>query len=273
MHWTEKLKNPGLDPLIMGILNVTPDSFSDGGRFRQKDAIRFRIEQMVLAGVDLLDIGGESTRPGASFVSVDEELDRVLPAIEIARTEFSVPVSVDTYKTEVMGASIELGVDMINDVNALQAKGALELLSNSDAYVCLMHKQGTPETMQASPVYQDVVADVMGFLSDRARRCENSGIERKRIVLDPGFGFGKTLQHNVELFTHLEKILSLGYPLLVGVSRKRMIGELLGDRPVDDRVIGSVTAAVLSAQKGAKIIRVHDVPETIQAIEIMKSLS
>ncbi|WP_373019874.1 dihydropteroate synthase [Thiomicrorhabdus sp.] len=259
-------------PLVMGILNVTPDSFSDGGRFSTKDAIQHQIEEMVCSGVNIIDIGGESTRPGAAFVSVDEELDRVMPAIELVRANSDVAISIDTYKTEVMAEVINRRVDLINDVNALLAEGALELVARSDIPVCLMHKQGTPETMQAAPVYNDVVEEVMGFLKARVAACEEAGIRREDILLDPGFGFGKTLTHNTDLFRALERFTKLSYPVLVGVSRKTMIGALLGDVPVGERMVGSVAAALVAAHKGAAIVRVHDVKETVQALKVARQL-
>ncbi|AZR83233.1 dihydropteroate synthase [Thiomicrospira sp. S5] len=257
----------------MGVLNVTPDSFSDGGRFVSKDAVRRQVDAMVAAGADMIDIGGESTRPGAPEVSLQEELDRVLPAMEWVKSHCDAYVSVDTYKPQVMKESIAFSVDMINDINALESDGAVELVADSGVAVCLMHKKGTPKNMQANPVYENgVFNEVFKYLAARADACVQQGVKPEAITLDPGFGFGKTLTHNIELFERLEMFSELQYPLLVGVSRKRMIGELLGDVPVDERVIGSVAAASLAALKGAKILRVHDVAETVQALKVTMAL-
>lgn len=263
-------------PLVMGILNVTPDSFSDGGLFTSKDAIVTQIESMVAAGVDIIDVGGESTRPGASPVSLEVELERVLPVIDLIKAVSDVAISIDTYKTEVMQESIGRGVDMINDVNALQSVGAIEVVANANIPVCLMHKKGTPLNMQAAPEYQDVVSEVTEFLVSRAQVCERSGVLPQNIILDPGFGFGKTLEHNVALFKDLKNLVLLPYPVLVGVSRKRMIGRLAAlseaEIGVDDRLCGSVSASIVAASKGAKIIRVHDVLETVQALRVAAAL-
>lgn len=272
MTFFEKLLNNQSRPMVMGILNVTPDSFSDGGLYQDLTAARQQIEKMVEAGVDIIDVGGESTRPGAHKVGLQQELDRVLPVVELIRTEFSVAVSLDSYKTEVMRESIALGVDLINDVNALRSPGALEVVADSGVGVCLMHKKGDSQTMQQAPHYKDVVAEVKQFLSERVDVCQKAGIKSDRILLDPGFGFGKNLSHNVKLFHHLQDFVSLGYPVLAGVSRKRMIGELLGGLATEERVVGSVVAALLSTLKGVKLLRVHDVPETVQAIKIAQSL-
>lgn len=274
MTLIEKMHDPGLEmPLVMGILNVTPDSFSDGGQFVSKEAVLRQVDSMVAAGVDIIDIGGESTRPGAPEVSQQEELDRVLPAIELVKSHCEAYVSVDTYKPQVMKESLSLKVDMINDINALESDGALDLVADSGVAVCLMHKKGTPKNMQANPVYENgVFNEVFKYLAARADEAVQHGVKREAIVLDPGFGFGKILTHNVELFERLEMFSELQYPVLVGVSRKRMIGELLGDVPVGERMIGSVAAASLAALKGAKIIRVHDVTETVQALKVTMAL-
>lgn len=273
MKFIEKIHSAELDrPLVMSILNVTPDSFSDGGKYTVLDKIKSRVEDMQEAGVDIVDIGGESTRPGAELVSLDEELDRVLPVVEWVKSESGLAISVDTYKTEVMRESISLGVDLINDINALQSDGAQDLLAESDVAVCLMHKQGESQNMQENPVYQNVFEDVFDFLALRAKSCEESGIRFENILLDPGFGFGKSLAHNVKLFEQLEDFSALNYPLLVGVSRKRMIGELLGGVPVEKRLIGSVSAAIVAAMKGARVIRVHDYEESIEALKVMYAL-
>lgn len=263
-------------PLVMGILNVTPDSFSDGGSFTNKQALVSQICSMLEAGVDIIDVGGESTRPGATPVSLSEELERVLPVVALIRSMSDVAISIDTYKPQVMEAVIEQGVDLINDVNALQAPGAIEVVSKVSIPVCLMHKKGDPLTMQQKPTYQNVVAEVRAFLLKRAQLCEQAGVDRSNILLDPGFGFGKTLEHNVTLFKSLQLFSELPYPLLVGVSRKKMIGSLSEKNGVslsaEDRVYGSVGAAIVAAKQGAKIIRVHDVPQTIQALSVATAL-
>lgn len=263
-------------PMVMGILNVTPDSFSDGGQFTSLDKMKSHVESMVEAGVDIIDVGGESTRPGAQSVGLQEELDRVLPIIEWVAGEQDVLLSVDTYKPEVMSEAIKFGVDLVNDVNALQADGAIELVADSKVSVCLMHKQGDPATMQANPEYEDVVLEVSEFLQQRAQACLQAGISKDRIVLDPGFGFGKALQHNIRLFEEMDRLIGLEYPLLVGVSRKKMIGQLLAEageeQVVEQRIVGSVAAAILASMKGANILRVHDVKETVQAVKVMQAL-
>lgn len=272
-RWRQFLDGIALEsPLIMGILNVTPDSFSDGGQFQQLEAAQKQAEQMLVSGADIIDVGGESTRPGANPVSLQEELDRVLPVIELLKKELGAVVSVDTYKPEVMQAAIALGVDMVNDVNALQAEGALELVVKHQVPVCLMHKQGTPAQMQQSPQYESVVDEVIAFLQQRAEVCEQAGLGKSKIILDPGFGFGKTIVHNIELFEELDQLIMLKYPVLVGVSRKSMIGQLMGNVPPEERMLGSVTAAVIAALKGAQLLRVHDVKETRQALDVALTL-
>lgn len=272
-RWRQFLDGIALEsPLIMGILNVTPDSFSDGGQFQQLEAAQKQAEQMLASGADIIDVGGESTRPGANPVSLQQELDRVLPVIELLKKELGAVVSVDTYKPEVMQAAIALGVDMVNDVNALQAEGALELVVKHQVPVCLMHKQGTPAQMQQSPQYESVVDEVIAFLQQRAEVCEQAGLGKSKIILDPGFGFGKTIVHNIELFEELDQLIMLKYPVLVGVSRKSMIGQLMGNVPPEERMLGSVTAAVIAALKGAQLLRVHDVKETRQALDVALTL-
>ncbi len=256
----------------MGILNLTPDSFSDGGRFLGRDAALRHAMQMVEEGAGIIDIGGESTRPGAQPVSVEQELDRVVPVIETLAGEVSVPISVDTLKPSVMRDAVAAGAGLINDVMALQAPGAIETVAELQVPVCLMHMQGEPRTMQQQPHYEDVVAEVRDFLSQRVAACEAGGIRRERIVLDPGFGFGKTLAHNLSLLKHLADLDALGLPLLVGISRKSMIGSLLGDAPVDQRVTGSVAAAVVAVMQGAAIIRAHDVKQTVEALQIASAV-
>lgn len=255
-------------PIVMGVLNVTPDSFSDGGRFLEREAALQRAQAMAGEGAALIDVGGESTRPDSRPVSVQEELDRVVPVVERLAATLNVPVSVDTSKPEVMREALRAGAGMINDVRALQISGALEVLADyPDAAICLMHMQGTPTTMQHAPRYDDVVAEVGDFLAGRMRACEAAGIRRGRIVVDPGFGFGKTLAHNLLLLRHLDQLLILGAPILVGLSRKSTIGTLL-DLPIDRRVFGSVAAAVIAAWQGARIIRAHDVEATVQALKV-----
>lgn len=255
-------------PRVMGILNLTPDSFSDGGRFLARDDALRHAEQMLADGAAIIDIGGESTRPGAQPVSLEQELDRVVPVIQALAGEIPVPISVDTFKPEVMREAVAAGAGMINDILALQSPGALQAVADTAVPVCLMHMQGEPRTMQADPQYEDVVADVLRFLTQRRDACLAAGIRRDRILLDPGFGFGKTLEHNYTLLKHLDQFSSLETPILVGISRKSMIGALLGGVPVDQRVQGSVAAAVVAVMQGAAIIRAHDVRETVDALKV-----
>ena len=258
-------------PRVMGILNITPDSFSDGGAFMRRDAAVAHARAMVEAGADLIDIGGESTRPGARAVSVQEELDRVIPVIEALAGEMSVSISIDTGKAEVMIAAAEAGAGLINDVRALREPGALEAAARTGLPVCLMHMQGRPQTMQAAPRYADVVSEVLAFLLERVSVCEAAGIDRAGIVLDPGFGFGKTLEHNLALFRALPEFVATGLPVLVGVSRKSMISAITGSG-VDRRLGGSLAMAVLAAQAGVSILRVHDVFETVQAVKVTRAV-
>jgi len=262
---------PGM-PLVMGILNVTPDSFSDGGQFIQQQQIEKQVLSMLDEGVDILDIGGESTRPGADKVTLELELERVLPVIEWISERFDVPVSIDTYKTEVMKQAVAAGAVIVNDVNALLEEGAVEFVAQAGVTTCLMHKKGSPKDMQSAPNYGDVVAEICQFLLERAKVCEQAGVDRNKIILDPGFGFGKTLKHNSELFAELSDLVDTGYPVLVGVSRKRMIGEVLNDAPVEKRLHGSVAAAVLAGMKGARIVRVHDVGPTVESLKVVSRL-
>ena len=257
---------------VMGILNVTPDSFSDGGDFATREAALRHARQMVADGADLIDVGGESTRPGAPPVSVAEELDRVIPVIEALAGELAVPVSVDTSKPEVMRAAVAAGASLINDVAALRRPGALAAAAALGVPVCLMHMQGEPGTMQQDPAYGDVVAEVAAFLAGRLAACEAAGIPRERLLVDPGFGFGKTLAHNLALLRGLPRLASLGAPVLAGLSRKSMIGALLGGVPVGERLHGSVAAAVLAVERGAAIVRVHDVGPTVQALRIVAAV-
>ncbi len=258
-------------PLVMGIVNVTPDSFSDGGRHASAAQAIAHARKLLEDGADILDIGGESTRPGAAEVSVQEELDRVLPVIEGLHGA-GVPLSIDTWKPEVMRAALAAGACMVNDVNALLAEGALAAVAQSDAAVCLMHKQGTPQTMQQQPEYRDVVAEVSAFLQERIRASEAAGIARERICIDPGFGFGKTLEHNLALLRGIPQLMSLGVPLLAGLSRKSMLGAITG-RGVDERLAASVASAMLAVQQGAAIVRVHDVRETVDALKILNAMN
>ena len=257
---------------VMGILNVTPDSFSDGGRFDQVDAALRHALQMEKDGACVIDIGGESTRPGAIPVPLDEELHRVIPVIERIRANSDVAISIDTSKPALMQAAVDAGATMVNDVNALQAEGAIEVCAALDIPVCLMHKQGTPQTMQDKPRYGDVVDEVKQYLQLRAQRCIEAGLSKENIVLDPGFGFGKTLENNLSLLKEMQQFCALEYPVLVGVSRKSMFGMLLG-REVDQRLIGSVSAVVLAYQKGARFFRVHDVAETCDALKLCEAVA
>jgi dihydropteroate synthase len=254
-------------PVVMGILNITPDSFSDGGLHLLPETALRQAEQMLTDGATILDIGGESTRPGAAAVSLQQELDRVVPVIEVIRQRFDCVISVDTSKADVMSAAVKAGADMINDVQALQGDGTLASAAELNVPVCLMHMQGEPRTMQLQPHYDDVVADVVKFLQRRALDCQFAGIAKNQIILDPGFGFGKTLSHNYQLLAALEQLVKLGYPVLAGMSRKSMIGQLL-DVPLSQRLAGSLACATIAALQGARIIRVHDVKETVQAVQV-----
>jgi dihydropteroate synthase len=254
-------------PVVMGVLNVTADSFSDGGRFRNLDAARAHGRAMVAAGAAIIDVGGESTRPGADPVSLKEELDRVVPVIEALRREVDAVISIDTMKPEVMRTAVAAGAGLVNDVLALQAPGALEAVAATNAAVCLMHMQGTPRNMQSAPRYTDVVTEVGAFLRARADACVAAGVGADRIALDPGFGFGKTLQHNLALLAGLPGLAAGKFPLLVGLSRKSMLGKLLG-RPVEQRLAGSLALATIATLHGARIIRCHDVAETCDAVTV-----
>ncbi|HEX6929385.1 MAG TPA: dihydropteroate synthase [Gammaproteobacteria bacterium] len=251
----------------MGVLNVTPDSFSDGGRFLDKAAALAHARRMIDEGADFIDIGGESTRPGAEPVSIDAELHRVIPVIEALCGHIDRTISIDTSKPEVMRAAASAGAGFINDVNALRSPGALDAAAELGLPVCLMHMKGEPRSMQLNPQYTDVVREVRDFLLERARAAESAGLRKENIFIDPGFGFGKTLEHNLALLRCLESFTATGYPVLVGMSRKSMVGALL-DTPVDDRVFGSVTLAAIAAMKGAAVIRVHDVKPTRDALKV-----
>ncbi|HSI44730.1 MAG TPA: dihydropteroate synthase [Methylophilus sp.] len=259
-------------PKVMGILNVTPDSFSDGGQYTHTESAVAHALTLIEDGADVLDIGGESTRPNAKPVPLQEELQRVIPVIEaLVAHNIPVPISIDTYKPAVMRAAITAGASIVNDVRALQERGALEVVTKSHAGVCLMHMQGTPQTMQDHPYYDDVVAEVKDFLRARRDVCLAAGISNDRILLDPGFGFGKTRAHNIALAKALAELLALDCPLLVGLSRKSVLGQVTGN-DVDARLYASVAAAVVSAMQGAHLLRVHDVKATVEALKVVTAL-
>jgi dihydropteroate synthase len=257
--------------LVMGIVNITPDSFFDGGQHLQRDTALAHAQQLIADGANMLDIGGESTRPGAKPISVQEELDRVLPVIEALRGA-PVPISIDTFKSEVMQAAIAAGAQMVNDINALQDAAAMNAVAASDVAVCLMHKQGNPQSMQEQPHYQNVVIEVSSFLRERIAAAEAAGIQRERILIDPGFGFGKTLEHNLALLRGLTKLTKLGVPVLVGLSRKSMLGALTGQE-VAQRLPASIAAALIAVQRGVAIVRVHDVRETVDALKVWNAVN
>jgi len=258
-------------PKVMGILNVTPDSFSDGGRYTVVENALRHAEGMVNAGAAIIDVGGESTRPGAPAVSEAEELDRVVPVVEAIARELDVVISLDTSTPAVMREGARAGAGLINDVRSLRRSGALEAAAASDLAICLMHMQGEPSTMQQAPVYTDVAGEVGAFLAEQVRRCEAAGIARERLVLDPGYGFAKTLEHNLELFKRQAELLAFGLPLLVGVSRKSMIGAVTG-QPVEGRLAGGLALAALALVKGAQILRVHDVAETVDVVKMITAV-
>jgi len=257
-------------PQVMGILNVTPDSFSDGGRHNSLDLALRHAEVMINAGATLLDIGGESTRPGAAEVSEDEELARVVPVVEAIARRFDVWISVDTSKAIVIREAARAGMHLINDIRSLQEPGALQAAAETGLPVCLMHMQGQPKTMQHSPKYEDVVTEVAEYFFEQIARCENAGIPKSKLLLDPGFGFGKNLNHNYQLLARLAEFHHFGLPLLVGMSRKSMVGQLLHVSP-EQRVTGSVACAVIAAMQGAQIVRVHDVKETVEAMRVVEA--
>jgi len=259
------------EPCVMGVLNVTPDSFSDGGRYAGTAAAVERGVAMAGEGAAIIDVGGESTRPGAADVDVDEELARVVPVIEQLVVRVAVPISVDTSKPEVMRAAIAAGASLVNDVKALQAPGALEAVAGTGAAVCLMHMQGEPRTMQVAPSYADVVADVRRFLATRVEACLAAGIGRERICVDPGIGFGKSAEHNLALLAAIDRLAEPGLPVLIGVSRKSLVGIITG-RPPEGRLAGSVAFAALAVMGGAAIIRAHDVAETLDAVKVASAL-
>ena len=255
----------------MGIVNVTPDSFSDGGRYASSQLAVEHALQLVAEGADILDIGGESTRPNAVPVSLDEELSRVIPVIERLAKEVDVPLSIDTYKPQVMREAVNAGAAIINDVRGLQEPGALAVAAEGNAGVCLMHMKGTPQTMQQDPVYEDVVQEVKSFLQERMDAALEAGIAAERIVLDPGFGFGKRTVHNIALLNALPELLELGRPMLVGLSRKSVLGQIIGS-DVDQRLHASLAASVISAMKGGRIVRVHDVKATVDALKVVNAV-
>ena len=258
-------------PLVMGILNATPDSFSDGGKFRTATDAIAQAELMIKSGADIIDIGGESTRPGATPVALQEELDRVLPVIE-ALKNCGVALSIDTYKAETMRQALRAGVDCVNDIWALRQEGAINsVLESSDCGIVLMHMQRDPVTMQFNPEYKDVVTEVIAFLQERTDRLMDVGIDKDRIAIDPGFGFGKSLEHNLQMLAHFDLFLKLNYPVLAGVSRKSMLGKVTG-KETNERVAASIAAAVMAADRGAKIVRAHDVSETVDALKLWEAV-
>lgn len=258
-------------PVVMGILNATPDSFSDGGKFRTAQDAIAQAELMIANGVDLIDIGGESTRPGAQPVELQEELDRVLPVIE-ALKDCGVPLSIDTYKAETMRQALRAGVDCVNDIWALRQEGAVDaVLESSNCGIVLMHMQRDPQTMQFNPEYHDVIAQVMQFLKERAELLKTKGVEGNRIAIDPGFGFGKSLEHNLTMLSNFKQFSQLGYAVLAGISRKSMLGKLTG-KDTHERLAPSVAAAIMAADRGARIVRVHDVPETVDALKLWEAI-
>ncbi len=258
-------------PLIMGVVNVTPDSFSDGGRFLDTERAIAHAAQLIEEGADILDVGGESTRPGAAPVGAQEEADRVLPVLE-ALADAGVPISIDTRHAQLMRAALERGASMINDIQALTGPGALDAVRESDCAICLMHMQGEPGTMQMAPAYTDVVSEVQEFLRTRIDACIDAGIARERLVIDPGIGFGKTARHNLELLRGLCRLSELCLPILIGLSRKALLGRITG-RDVNNRLAGSVSAAVLAAERGAAIVRVHDVAATRDALLVLRAVT
>ncbi|MDO9796662.1 dihydropteroate synthase [Glaesserella parasuis] len=259
-------------PQIMGILNFTPDSFSDSGKFFTLDKALFQVEKMLNDGADIIDIGGESTRSNAEIVTLEQELERVVPLVEAVRKRFDCLISVDSSKAEVFRQSALVGADILNDIRALQEPNALETAVELGLPVCLMHMQGTPQNMQQNPEYDDVVEEVADFLNQRIFACTMAGIPKEHIILDVGFGFGKTVQHNYQLLKHLNAFVASGYPVLAGLSRKSMIGNVI-NKPVDQRVAGSVAGALLAVQNGAKIVRVHDVAETADALKVWQAMN
>lgn len=267
-----KANNKSLDlsrPHVMAILNVTPDSFSDGGKYHSIDLAMAQVEKMIAAGVSIIDVGGESTRPGAPEVSLEEELKRVIPVVQAIREKYDVWISVDTSKAEVMRQSVAAGADLINDIRSLTEPGALEVAAKANVPVCIMHMKGQPKTMQQNPQYNDLMQEVEEFLTERISACESAGIARENIILDPGFGFGKTVEHNYHMLANLEKFHKYGLPVLAGLSRKSMIFKVL-DKPAAECTNASVVCATVAAMKGAQIIRVHDFEETLEAMKLVE---
>lgn len=271
MNKVSQILNHKNTPLIMGILNITPDSFSDGGQFLQSQQYLSKAESIVMEGADIIDIGGESTRPGAKIISVQEEIDRVIPAIEAIKTQFDIAISIDTSKPEVMKLAVKAGAEMINDVCGLRVSHALETAAELAVPVCLMHMQGSPRTMQKKPFYYNVTEEVIAFLQDRVTTCLSQGMKKENIILDPGFGFGKSVQDNLTLLKNLNTLCALNYPVLAGLSRKSMLGDITGKK-TEKRLSASISAALLAAQQGAKIIRVHDVDETSDALKLLNAI-
>ena len=263
-------------PKVMGIVNVTPDSFSDGGKFAATNLAVEHALKLAEEGANILDIGGESTRPNATLVSLQEELDRVIPVIEVLSKQIHIPISIDTYKPAVMQAAIHAGASMVNDIRALQENGAMEIVAKSNVGICLMHMQGTPQTMQNNPQYDDVVSDIGAFLQARLQTTIDAGVRPTCILLDPGFGFGKTREHNITLLQNLASFADLGQPLLVGLSRKSVLGQIstgqMTGSDVDARLYASIAASVIAAMKGAKILRVHDVKATVEALKVVSAI-
>ncbi len=256
---------------VMGVLNVTPDSFSDGGRFSEASDALEQADRMVKAGATFIDVGGESTRPGATPISLQEEMDRVLPVVEVLAKRYDAVVSVDSSSPDLLKEAVGLGMGLINDVRALQRAGAMEVAAESNLPVCLMHMQGSPQSMQDAPSYQNAISEISHFFEQRVDACLSMGISRENILLDPGFGFGKTLTHNLMLLKNLKAFESLGFPLLVGLSRKSMLGQIT-DKEVDERLASSLSSAAIAAMNGAKIIRVHDVEETVDVIKVVQAV-
>jgi len=264
--------NKSLDlsrPHVMAILNVTPDSFSDGGKYNSIELALAQVDKMIKAGVSIVDVGGESTRPGAPDVSLEEELQRVVPVIKAIREKYDVWISVDTSKAEVMRQAINVGADLINDIRSLREPGALEVAAEANLPICLMHMKGQPRNMQVAPHYDDVMSDISAFLEERIAVCEAAGIDKSRLIIDPGFGFGKTIEHNYHMLAHLEKLHEFGLPVLAGMSRKSMLFKLL-DKAAAECTNASVVCATIAAMKGAQIIRVHDFEETIEAMKVVE---
>ena len=258
-------------PRVMGVINVTPDSFSDGGQYMLPDQAMQRAEIMVSEGADIVDVGGESTRPGSIEVGVQEELDRVIPVIERISASLDVMVSADTSKPEVMRAAVGAGASLINDIFALRRDGALETMAGLDAGICLMHMQGTPQIMQDAPQYEALPGDIIDFLRQRVAACVAAGVDRNRVLVDPGFGFGKTCEHNLQILEKLAELRVLELPILVGLSRKKLLGDLTG-RPTDSRMPAGIAAAVIAVERGASIVRTHDVGPTIDALRVVQAV-